>query len=415
MESPPELEISSLTTHKTSRPTDLGPVLQVLDFEIERIRAEQRRPGWTMWAIYGAIASALWLLSEQIASGTTHLTNVLQLVVAFVLIVYLLEVLKMIAPESQRGGGPQVRFRWFHHSTNRLVIGIDLLRAVSITLIALTITAGLRWYHITAALLIFGGMTLLSLAILVATFFKFPVKTGALPIVGWLSRTIAGLIWSGEISLFGWLAYAYIGAVRSSAEIVSLADVRIAALLVAMSVGLRIVANESLTSPLLLSLIETRRDLVFGHLDLDTAISNAEIAIAGMNESDVLQEDVQGILRSVEQIDKRVIKAARHVEEFKSLHDGTKLAPDERELAQMILNHGQAVIEYSRDFNEELEKQIKAFRRRLWFIEYSETSGSRIAEVQFKIGSAREASDLRIRNLVQGLEDLETLRGKDDK
>ena len=39
-------------------------VLSAIDAEIERLASEDRRPGWTQWAIYGSIAAITWKLLE---------------------------------------------------------------------------------------------------------------------------------------------------------------------------------------------------------------------------------------------------------------------------------------------------------------------------------------------------------------
>jgi hypothetical protein len=53
--------------------------LNVIDFEIERIESEQSRPGWTLWAVYGTIASLLWLLGKEYEKGHVDIFNVAQL------------------------------------------------------------------------------------------------------------------------------------------------------------------------------------------------------------------------------------------------------------------------------------------------------------------------------------------------
>jgi hypothetical protein len=45
-----------------------GELIELLEFEIARIEKEQERPGWTKWALAGAVASCGWLLLDQFES-----------------------------------------------------------------------------------------------------------------------------------------------------------------------------------------------------------------------------------------------------------------------------------------------------------------------------------------------------------
>ena len=155
-----------LTEH--SRPigsADFERVLHVLDFEIDRIQTEQQRPGWSIWAIYGALGTSIWLLSEQIASATASLTNVLQLLIGFSAGGFLFDVIAMAAPIKKAEVIHEGRFRWFGDSANRRVVLVDAFRLTATTLLILLVTAGISWPQFVTALAVFGMMALLNFAV----------------------------------------------------------------------------------------------------------------------------------------------------------------------------------------------------------------------------------------------------------
>src|SRR5207249_9220834 len=63
--------------------------------EIDQIRADERQPGWTRWAIFGALASLTWLAINQIEAYRLGATNA-----AFVTLVIHLNYLFLLAIAS---------------------------------------------------------------------------------------------------------------------------------------------------------------------------------------------------------------------------------------------------------------------------------------------------------------------------
>jgi hypothetical protein len=79
-------------------------------------------------------------------------------------------------------------------------------------------------------------------------------------------------------------------------------DIKIAALLTAAVFLVLALIEKKTDNPLLSSLINIRRNLSFGHMTLDDAVKQADIAIAGMQVRDVLQDDIKNIISSFEKI-----------------------------------------------------------------------------------------------------------------
>src|SRR4051812_34130277 len=56
----------------TSHFPDVDRVLNSLDFEIESIRDDRKRPGWTMWALLGALGGLSWIALDLIGKGANN-------------------------------------------------------------------------------------------------------------------------------------------------------------------------------------------------------------------------------------------------------------------------------------------------------------------------------------------------------
>ncbi|MCA1624971.1 MAG: hypothetical protein LC768_18745 [Acidobacteria bacterium] len=105
--------------------------------------------------------------------------------------------------------------------------------------------------------------------------------------------TIIALIWG----LVGYLN----AALSYYPEGISLANFRIAGLLVVIAYTFYLLVDLSKNTPLLSALTEIRRELSFGRIDLETAVKQAEIVIAGIAVDERLQKDISAVIPLLEQ------------------------------------------------------------------------------------------------------------------
>jgi hypothetical protein len=59
-----------------------------LDSEIENLRSEVERPGWTSWALTGALAALVWILISLVEQGNHSLKAVASLLLVISLVTY---------------------------------------------------------------------------------------------------------------------------------------------------------------------------------------------------------------------------------------------------------------------------------------------------------------------------------------
>jgi len=286
--------------------TEVDHVLRVLDFEIERVSSEQARPGWSLWALYGAMATVIWLLIEQTLSGLVDVSNTLHLFVAFSALMSARHLFLSLQSFGKSRSTSSPRFNWVGDATNRLEILLSFVKNSAVTLVALLVPAGVVWYYRATAVSTYGIMAVLALFTLVISLFRFPISRQSPAVDSRIGKLLAAGLWILSAGILTAIAYGYIFSLTTSPRPVTASDIKTAGLIVVLPFLVRALTLEHAPRPLLVSLIETRRDLVFGQADLNAAIKRAEIAILGMNESDVLQLDISEILDSFEKVDIQV-------------------------------------------------------------------------------------------------------------
>lgn len=68
------------------KPEEAADLIDLLEFEIGRIRSDQSRPGWTTWALVGSLATMAWLLTLQLQAHAISVPSVRFLLLVFSLV-----------------------------------------------------------------------------------------------------------------------------------------------------------------------------------------------------------------------------------------------------------------------------------------------------------------------------------------
>lgn len=358
-------------------------VLRVLDFEIERFQDEQHRPGWSVWALYGGLSAALWLLVDQVSSTTFHLTKSAQIFIALSAVMSARHFLGYLQQFGKTTPERTPGFQWAPDSTNRLEIIRSIFKNLLIAVCALIFTSGIHWYYYIPTSLIYGFCGLLGLVALLLSMFRLPISRVE-PRLRGSRQIVAGIVlWSFGIGILSMIAFGYGSALIVSTGLTSATDARAAMLLVAFLFLLRLLAEDYSSSPLLLSLVETRRELAFGKLSASVAIEQAEIAILGMNESIVLQEDLRSVLQRLETTEKLFAEANAIIVELGSIPARETGGRD-----PLIVRLKEIHTSYPQ-VSADLDKRMKALIRKSSLLGDTPTSRAALSEMSKKIDDAR--------------------------
>jgi hypothetical protein len=298
-ESPPTLypqisDESGLLASETDR------VLNILDFEINRITVDEKRPGWTIWALFGAMGTIAWLLISEWERSQVSTTKVLQMFLAFSLVLESTGFIRIFANESETDTGPFFRFRLTSQVFSRPTIVIWLSKCLGSISIAIVASRGVWWPQLGIVVLLQTFGVTLMIFLLVQNLRNDPTGVGGRLLRGSKIAVLLGFLVSALIAaLTVWAASGYFfSAVSQLPKEMIMSCLKIGVLLVALVFVLEKFVGESKPQPLLADLLRVRRDLVFGRIDLRAAIRQADIVLDGMEAEDLFQKEISQILEA---------------------------------------------------------------------------------------------------------------------
>ncbi len=342
-------------------------VLDSIDFEINRIQSEQNRPGWTRWAILGSLATLVWLFLNELESKTITWLHVSLIFFVFSLLLdNILFFTALISPKSSNNQKLRFDFSHRHFGNNRMLMLLILFRIAIMLYIAWLFSGDVLKYQAVAAYVLYLIFFLIFLTIFVVSFLKLPILIsgkGTVPKSSYFMLLTA--LGVGLIPL-----YAYGHAALEVSSISNYSNYKIAGLLLVASYVLMMLfglfGGAGSSSPILSSLIEIRRDVALRRMDIESSIRQLDIAIAGMQVDEVLQEYVRVILQAFEEINQQYKKALKIVEAAEPYlpKEGSILAENERKLIEATIESYQPHIkEMDVPFNK-IEEQLEKLRNR---------------------------------------------------
>jgi len=271
-------------------------VLQYLNQEIDQLLADQKQPGWTVWALLGALATTLWLLSEELGSPSVSVGNFLLLFLVFSISLHILGLLRhVVSPPQTRGMELTRRFQFSHHQfgPTRVTAFVVLAELFLFFWISVSYSEKVATVHFRAGILYLGLLVLILLFVIVLSYLRLPLPQSSArnkyEIVPYIL-----LFATGSLFVFG-----YASALWNQVPPPSVSDYQIGALLLVTSHLIQMLLGQSTQSPLISSLRDIRRDLVCGRQELKAAIDQIDVALLGLKVHDVLQDEVHTLLKSI--------------------------------------------------------------------------------------------------------------------
>lgn len=214
---------SDLTLRTDTSSRQQSDFTYLLDAEINNLRSEIQRPGWTTWAIYGGLATLVWLLLSEIQQARYSIREVSGLLLVIWLMYWPYIYIKSCVNPS--GLFPNLNSRlhpgYFLRGTRLLVI-IFLALQIYFIVVALDFSRDVGNLATTLVCIEFAFLLLMMLVGLVLSFVELPFP--ASPNTGKLSvATSVFLVLITAIPLGLYLNYLLI-----SPAVANLFDVRFA-------------------------------------------------------------------------------------------------------------------------------------------------------------------------------------------
>ena len=280
---------------------EIDRLIHFLEYEISSRRSEAMRPGWTTWAILGAIASLLWLMSSVLDTNKSiswdnifYITLLLSVSSDFLFL--LSKILSSVGPKHL---GSVRRFKYFENYIGSFLVFI-LFRA-GILLILIHLLSPKINNFIEFFCWLFLGLSLIQILLLLAVYYlQVPISTNPNPRFKWASY-IYVMVWltSGGLATVGLIVIIY-----SKVLVPSIPEWRIGFIIFALSLLVLIYPHSKPISRLLLQLDDIRQKLSLGQIDLNRAKQQIDLIIHGLTLSDILQSNINDILVSLNTIEK---------------------------------------------------------------------------------------------------------------
>lgn len=293
------MTIETNSDKKQKENKEINPeVLHYIDNEIEHIRNEIQQPGWTIWAILGALATVIWLFIGELEKQLYILNNVLLL---SLLIFYL----------GNNLLGSILRVLFWAQKPNLLLSASQAkmhrnifreLLAVMVSLCAILIT-----YHFSNDF----DPTFIKLSYIWNSFFIFGLFMRLLlqPIyekVDYVEKVNPPTRFSVRalillIPFITYLSWQIIDYIIDKQIIITFDDIKVVGLIVAFYILLRVFVGIRTSSPTLSTLVEIRRKYFLGQISNETINDQIEAALIGLNISDYLQKRLSTFLFLVQE------------------------------------------------------------------------------------------------------------------
>jgi hypothetical protein len=275
-------------------PEGIARLIELLEFEIDRIRAEESQPGWTPWALMGSLATALWLLLAELETHIIDFQNVLFLLLALSLAYDCVKFLPSVWQASSRSAS---RFRLAHGVMSPMRSGalIEVGRSAVLIVATTGIRPLLNVRYIIATYLSFGILAFFGMIVFIYSFLKTPLPVGNNR--RGMAIGCALFLLPAMFAIFG-----YAEALLRQMVLPTVPEYRVGGLLLIATIVLLILTKRRSQTPLLETLVGIRHNLALEQIDLDSARRQTEIALLGMKVDDVLQNDLKELLADLEQM-----------------------------------------------------------------------------------------------------------------
>lgn len=302
---------------RDQEPSDLDnsrrEFIAYLDSETDNLRSEIQRPGWTNWALLGSIATFLWLLLSQIEDVTfspKHVCGILLVLTLIALFILLLSVV-LYSPDKT------TRKRFYSNelfNKNKSTISLLILSFFFGIFAAYYLKEDIATFVTILTYIVFSLLVFEIIGVLVIT--KQGLHVAKHP-RGWKIGKRFNIILSIILLVLIWQ---YISLLTQLDSRITVSEIRISLLIGGIYFLTFLYFRTSGGSMILDSLIATRRDFYLGHLDLNTAIRQADIALTGLQLADVLEEDVNKLLALYRECSTEAQKASYYLEEARKLY-----------------------------------------------------------------------------------------------
>jgi hypothetical protein len=296
-------EIDTVNKALTNQNNQTARLIHFLEYEITNRMSDVKKPGWTIWAILGAIASAIWLTLSVIETSSPLLLANICLI--FLLLSILCSSLYILINNLNKIDSKNLysNVARFDHvdsimSQSRLsLIWIFLWSIILIYIFFESQLTDLDFIKKIGYAYLFTCSTSIFI-VLIFSFFHIPFPKEPQSKNNLLSIIIGyGLPILGVVTVISSITY-----LNSKQVLASISEYKISFLVFAISILLLIMTRSKQESSLLIQLKDIYKKLSLGQIDHEVATKQVDIILNGMTLSEALQLDISSILSALRKL-----------------------------------------------------------------------------------------------------------------
>jgi hypothetical protein len=339
-------------------------LIDLLEFEIQQIHLTESQTGWTHWALLGALASALWLITIEHENNSIILHNVCFLFLLFNLAVDLIGGVSTLFSQDVVVANSRPRFLYSNlgFASTRLSLLVQIIRiGLLFTIVAINPGLFLSPLAMSGIIVFYFPSGLLFLVMFILTFFKIPLpsRSSASTLPGKLLTLCAIIIGAITISLL-------VNILIANQTIFQIPEYRMSGLLLTITYITVLLSKWKFYNPILNNLIKTRRDLALEHITYEAAKDQIDIAFEGLKATDVVQNEVSLLLSELNIFSAELDLAEKNFKEVAELLENYKdgFTDRQRTIVVALLKATLSHLANGQSANIKVGKYLDAYKRK---------------------------------------------------
>lgn len=247
----------------------------LLEFEITRIREEQKTPGWTMWALIGAVAAIAWLSLKEVENRPPNVSHILfACLVLHLCWIQIMWIALCLSP-MKLSTGKSIRF-WLsniYFGHGRAYLFVNILRYSVLMVIAATnpLMPNDAYSYFVYLLLIM--LVVICLVVIILSITDIPIPNTSIKSDDKLSKVFF-IIVSLIIIAIPTIRLSLIFASQTKLGLLSISSIKMGMLLVSAIILLSLLTKPRIYVPLLETLVDIRRKI--GLKEAETSIKQID-------------------------------------------------------------------------------------------------------------------------------------------
>jgi hypothetical protein len=338
-----------------------------LDGEIEGLRRELEWPGWSRWAIVGAMATLVWLLFDLVETTSYSVSKIIVSILTVSLFTDGMTFLSQVVNRDRENSPEEIRFHVTKQifGNNRGALLLLTARWIVPIVLAIGISDRVHLALTISSIMISVLFLLVAVPFMVLSFMRvhFPTSIGAnRPSVRFISAVL-GLV--AVLSSLGYGEY-----LLHSLDGLDFPELRIVVTTLSLFVLLFLLTRSPHGLSILKSLTLVRRNLALNAISVEDAARETEIALAGLAASEAFQAEVSEILDLIGEGNSKMHSVNKQLVVLESLWAGSggHLTDDQQTISDSLYRSTMLdVLSSNRFVKNKLEGKISSLNGRLAF------------------------------------------------